>query len=92
MAEQRRYQVYIDEKAEKQLAALPTGVQSRVGRKIDGLELDPRPRQSKKLKGGSADTYRIRVGSYRIIYCIDDDVPEVLVVRIRHRKDAYRRM
>lgn len=92
MAGQRRYHVYIDENAEKELAALPKGVQPRVTRKIDGLELDPRPRNCKKLEDASADLYRVRVGVYRVIYYVDDDAPEVLVVRIRHRKDAYRRM
>jgi mRNA interferase RelE/StbE len=36
------------------------------------------------------DTFRIRVGDYRIVYEIDDKILLILVVRIRHRKDAYR--
>ena len=49
-------------------------------------------RQAKKLEDRSPAKYHIRTGVYRIIYCIDDDTSEVLVVRIRHRKDAYRRL
>jgi len=73
------------------LEALPKGVQSRVTTKIDGLALEPRPRNCKKLEDASGDLYRVRVGVYRILYYVDDDAPEVFVVRIRHRKDAYRR-
>ncbi len=35
-------------------------------------------------------TYRIRVGEYRILYNIDNDILIIEVIRIRHRKDAYR--
>jgi mRNA interferase RelE/StbE len=33
---------------------------------------------------------RVRVGDYRIIYTIEDDVLRVLVVRVGHRRDVYR--
>jgi mRNA interferase RelE/StbE len=51
---------------------------------------DPRPHGSEKLKG-SRDQYRLRVGTYRVIYEIRDDRLIVLVLRIGHRKDVYRR-
>jgi len=38
---------------------------------------------------GRPDTYRIRVGDYRVIYRIEDDQLIVLVVEIGHRKDIY---
>ena len=33
---------------------------------------------------------RIRVGDYRVIYSIEDDVLVVTVVRVAHRREAYR--
>jgi mRNA interferase RelE/StbE len=51
------------------------------------LANDPRPPGCKKLKG--RDGYRIRVGDYRIIYQIIDDVLVVNVVALGHRKDIY---
>lgn len=39
---------------------------------------------------GQKDTYRLRVGEYRIIYRVEDDRLVVLVVRIGHRRDVYR--
>jgi mRNA interferase RelE/StbE len=50
---------------------------------------DPRPHGCKKLRA-KHDQYRIRIGDYRVIYEIDDKTVTVLIVRISHRKDAYR--
>lgn len=53
-----------------------------------GLAKYPR-RGAQKLAG--EDSYRVRVGDYRIVYRIDDDAREILVARIKHRRDVYRR-
>jgi len=50
---------------------------------------NPRPYGCRKLTGSDRD-WRIRVGDYRIVYEIDDQVREVRVMRIRHRREAYR--
>ncbi|MGQ0668232.1 MAG: type II toxin-antitoxin system RelE family toxin [Actinomycetota bacterium] len=52
------------------------------------LQEDPGS-QSQKLEGENA--YRKRVGDYRIIFRIDDAGQRVLVSRIKHRRDFYRR-
>jgi len=58
---------------------------------IQSLLTDPRPRQSKKLKGAQAEgAYRVRVGDYRIVYDVDDDLKLVTVYRIGHRREVYR--
>ncbi len=45
------------------------------------------------LQGGSGlRLWRYRVGAYRIIVRIEDDVLRVLVIRIAHRREAYRRL
>jgi mRNA interferase RelE/StbE len=61
----------------------------RIVAEIADLADDPRPAGCKKLVG-SDHTYRIRIGDYRVIYEILDDVLVVLIVRIRHRRDVYR--
>ncbi len=48
------------------------------------------PHQGKPLKGSYKGLYRYRIGDYRIIYSVEDDRLIVFVLRIRHRKDAYR--
>ena len=60
----------------------------RIRESINELAKDPRPPGSKKLKGEDR-TYRIRVGDYRVLYEVYDQEILVLVIRIRHRKDAY---
>ena len=55
---------------------------------IRELAAEPRPRGSRKLAGDDAP-YRIRIGDYRVIYEVDDVTREILVTRVRHRKDAY---
>jgi mRNA interferase RelE/StbE len=53
------------------------------------LAADPRPRGSKKIKGGR-NLWRIRIGDYRVVYTVDDPDAIVDVVAVRHRRDAYR--
>ena len=56
---------------------------------LRGLATNPRPSGCRKLSGGGND-WRIRVGDYRIIYEIADEIRIVRVNRVRHRRDAYR--
>ena len=74
--------------ARKDLESLPSKMQDRILAEIEKLRENARPSKSKKLKGMS-DTLRIRVGDYRVLYEIHEREVVVLVVRIRHRKDAY---
>ena len=84
------YRVEIAERAADALDRLGTKTRIRVVRDLEGLAEEPRPNGCVKLKGES-DLYRIRVGDYRVVYHIEDDILRVLVVRIGHRKDVYRR-
>jgi mRNA interferase RelE/StbE len=43
----------------------------------------------KKLKGGLTAFHRYRIGSFRLVYCIEDDKAIVLMVNVMNRKDAY---
>ena len=62
----------------------------RISRRLQSLADNPRPFGSEKLEGFEA-TYRVRQGDYRIVYDIDDANRTVFVLKIRHRKDVYRR-
>jgi mRNA interferase RelE/StbE len=53
------------------------------------LGQDPRPPGAKALQG--RDGLRVRVGDYRIIYTVQDDVLLVVVVTLGHRADVYDR-
>lgn len=83
------YQVIFSRGALKQLSKLPLGLQVRIQTKVDELAIEPRPNGVKKL--ANDELYRIRVGSYRIIYQIQDDVLLVNIVKIKHRREVYRK-
>ena len=53
---------------------------------IGQLADNPRPAGSRKLSG--YDRYRLRLGSYRIVYSIDGDELVLLVVKVGHRQDV----
>ncbi len=68
---------------------LSDDVHDRVAEAISQLATTPRPQGSKKLKG-TANSWRVRVGDYRVLYDIADAVRIVRVYRVRHRKDVYK--
>jgi mRNA interferase RelE/StbE len=85
------YRIDFKPSAAAALAALSRKDQVRIGRRIDALATDPRPRRSEQLKGRD-DLYRIRSGNYRVLYQIEDDRLTVLIVRIAHRRESYRNL
>ena len=81
------YRVIILPAARRQIERLPGEIRTRVSAHISLLEVDPRPPGYKKLKG--IDGYRIRVGDYRIIYTIDDEIVTITIIRVGHRREVY---
>jgi len=82
------YSVSILRRAQAQLARIDRQDQDRVIDAVRALGENPRPQGCRKMSGRPA--WRIRVGSYRVIYEIHDDRLLVLVITVGHRKDAYR--
>ena len=74
--------------AARELSKLEPAVRRRLARRIDRLATDPRA-DAAKLRGAD-DTWRARVGDYRILYRVQDDRLLILVIRIGHRRDVYR--
>ena len=56
---------------------------------IQALATNPRPSDCRKLAGSTSD-WRIRVGDYRVIYEIADEIRLVRVNRVRRRREVYR--
>ena len=84
-----RYNIIISSSAINELSNLPENILRRVERAIDLLELMPKPKGCIKIKSRE-NLYRIRIGSYRVIYEIDDLNRIVDICYIRHRNKAYR--
>ncbi len=84
------YRIQILKSADKTLRNLPNKTRRKIALLINSLSQNPRPSSCKKLK--NSEFYRIRVGDYRILYTIEDDILVVLIIKIGHRKDIYRQM
>jgi mRNA interferase RelE/StbE len=83
------YSIDFEPAALRQFKRLNRDVQARLTPKIRTLAENPRPRDAKKLQGYE-NTYRIRVGDYRVIYEVHDNILLVLVVKVGPRRDIYR--
>lgn len=82
------YSVFIKPSAAKELESVPDKDRRRLVRRIQGLAADPRPPSTEKLTGD--DRFRVRQGDYRVVYAINDQTHEVVVVKIGNRRDVYR--
>ncbi|MBN1965591.1 MAG: type II toxin-antitoxin system RelE/ParE family toxin [Anaerolineae bacterium] len=82
------YKVIVPKPVYKDVQRLPAQIRRRIWAEIDMLKEDPRPMGYIKLRG-QENQYRIRVGDYRIVYEIHDDVLVVYLIKVGHRKDIY---
>ena len=84
------YEVYLERSAENDLKRLPTSVFHRIIPQIKSLAESQRPSGCRKITGSKYD-WRIRIGDYRILYEIDEKAKAVRIMRVRHRREVYRR-
>ncbi|MCK4315559.1 MAG: type II toxin-antitoxin system RelE/ParE family toxin [Anaerolineae bacterium] len=83
------YRVAFVASAAKEFRSLDTETKRRVATEIETLRKNPRHRGVRKLRGHK-HIYRVRVGSHRVVYEIEDETRLVRVTRIRHRREVYR--
>jgi mRNA interferase RelE/StbE len=74
----------------RELRKLPKEMIARIVAAVEELAKDPHPTGARKLSG-SRHTYRIREGSYRVVYDVDATIVVINIVRVAHRREAYRR-
>jgi mRNA interferase RelE/StbE len=84
-----RYRIELRPAAVRALRKLDPPTGRRVQGAIALLAQDPRPPAARPLKDRPA--LRVRVGDYRIIYTVHDDVLLVVVITLGHRPDVYDR-
>jgi mRNA interferase RelE/StbE len=88
---QARYTLIITPTVRRQLAQhLPEAVAFAAHEFIVGALADNPQRVGKRLQAPLNDRHSARRGTYRVIYCIDDEQRSVTVLDIPHRRDAYR--
>lgn len=80
------YRILFKSSVAKDLSGIPRPQVLAILERIQALAQDPRPRGCEKLSGLAR--YRLRQGSYRIIYEISDDEVVVLVVKVGHRSQV----
>ena len=83
------YRIELRPAAVRALRNLDPQIRRRVQGAIALLAQEPRPPGARALKGRAG--LRVRVGDYRIIYTVEDDVLLVVVVTLGHRRDVYDR-
>ena len=82
------YRLLIKRSAAKELEGLPKKDRSRVATRLQELSDEPRPPGCEKLTGH--ELFRVRQGTYRILYEVQDQDRTVTVFKIGHRRDVYR--
>ncbi len=83
-----KYQILLAPSAKKEFGKLPADAMRKIEEVIDMIS--QAPYAGKKLGGEYAGLWAVRAWPYRIMYEIVETRVVVYVVRIRHRKDAYR--
>ncbi len=83
------YAIEVLPAAERDLRKVHPQMRARIRGAVLKLAADPRPPGARALKDRPG-YLRVRVGDYRIIYTIEDDVLRVVVVRVGNRRDVYR--
>lgn len=85
------YRIEFTPRAEREFKSLDGSVRGRIKQRIDSLAEKPYPPGIKRIEGED-ELYRLRVGDYRILYQVKERILLVLVVRIGHRREVYRRI
>lgn len=71
-------------------SGLPEPVAAAVIEFLTGALIENPRRVGKSLRGELAGIHSARRGTYRVLYRINDQAREVVILRIEHRRDAYR--
>ena len=80
-----RYRIELKKRAVKDLRSLEHGVQKRIIAGLEGLQHDLHG-DVKRLTNFTPE-YRLRVGDYRVLFEVAEDL--ITVYRFTHRRDAY---
>ena len=84
------YEVLLHPDAQKVYAKADKVLAKKIAKCLQQLEQYPQSHPNiKSLKGEYSGLYRYRIGDYRVIYSVEDEIVQVFVVAIVHRSQAY---
>jgi mRNA interferase RelE/StbE len=84
------YKIAWKQSAVKELKKLPKEMIAKILATVEKLSSNPCPPKTTKLIG-TQQSFRIRVGDYRIVYNVFSKTLIIEIVRVRHRRDVYQR-
>ena len=83
------YGALVSRRVRKQISRIERSNQLRIRAALDLLATEPRPPKCVALSDFES-TYRVRVGDYRILYSVHDEIRVIAVIRVGHRREAHR--
>jgi mRNA interferase RelE/StbE len=84
------YNIYWKASAKKELRKIDKTKIPKILDEIEKLSQNPYPKNHKKILG-TEHIYRVKIGDYRAIYSIENQQLIIEIIRIRHRKDVYKK-
>jgi len=82
------FEIKWDERALNELYKLENQISSRIYKKVNELMEGFQFKDIKRLKG--KDEFRLRVGDYRVLFSLDNNL--IIVWKVGHRKNIYKRL
>jgi mRNA interferase RelE/StbE len=82
------YEILLKITAQRQLDSIKGKTYNRIATVISNLHSNPRPANTRKLT--DTGLWRIRIGNYRLLYAIDDQVKSIMIIRIAKRNKAFK--
>ena len=84
------YSIHFNRQSRKILFKIPAGIANSIREKLDEIALDPFEKRNdvRPLKGRPG--YRLKSGAWRVIYKVESDRLEILVIKIASRGDVYK--
>ena len=84
------YELEVAKSVEKDFKKISHDMRPQIFNAIEDLTSNPFPESKYKKLKGTVNSFRLRVGSYRVLYDVDDRSMTITIYRVRHRKDVYK--
>lgn len=85
------YEIRFLPSVRKDIRKMPRAMLRRLQEALHGLSANPHPPGAKKIQGYDG-YFRLRVGDYRVVYSVAEEVRIIEIIRIGHRRDVYRNL
>ena len=82
------YRLLYTQRAVRDIEKLDSQIKERIGKTLLRYERDPL-RYAEKLTQSAIGSYRFRIGDYRVVFDLDGE--EIVVLRVGHRREIYKR-